>query len=318
MKIYDYTEKKDTRSGFGDGLTELGRTNQNVVALCADLTGSLKMNEFKKNHPERFFQVGIAEANMMGIAAGLTIGVKIPFTGTFANFSTGRVYDQIRQSIAYSGKNVKICASHAGITLGEDGATHQILEDIGMMKMLPGMTVINTCDYNQTKAATIAIANYKGPVYLRFGRPKVPVFTPGNQNFEIGKAVQLQEGEDVTIVATGHLVWEALEATKILHNKGISADVINIHTIKPLDQESIIKSVNKTGCVVTAEEHNFLGGLGESVARILASNNPSPQEFVAVNDTFGESGKPAELMKKYGLNADSIVVNVERVLKRKN
>ena len=318
MKIYEYSEKKDTRSGFGDGLTELGKSNPNVVALCADLTGSLKMNEFKKNHPERFFQVGVAEANMIGIAAGLTIGGKIPFTGTFANFSTGRVYDQIRQSIAYSGKNVKICASHAGITLGEDGATHQILEDIGMMKMLPGMTVINTCDYNQTKAATIAIANYKGPVYLRFGRPKVPVFTPGNQNFEIGKAVQLQEGEDVTIVATGHLVWEALEATKILHNKGISADVINIHTIKPLDQEAIIKSVNKTGCVVTAEEHNFLGGLGESVARILASNNPSPQEFVAVNDTFGESGKPAELMKKYGLNADSIVVNVERVLKRKN
>ncbi len=318
MKIYEYSEKKDTRSGFGDGLTELGKSNPNVVALCADLTGSLKMDEFKKNHPDRFFQVGVAEANMIGIAAGLTIGGKIPFTGTFANFSTGRVYDQIRQSIAYSGKNVKICASHAGITLGEDGATHQILEDIGMMKMLPGMTVINTCDYNQTKAATIAIANYKGPVYLRFGRPKVPVFTPGNQNFEIGKAVQLQEGEDVTIVATGHLVWEALEATKILHNKGISADVINIHTIKPLDQEAIIKSVNKTGCVVTAEEHNFLGGLGESVARILASNNPSPQEFVAVNDTFGESGKPAELMKKYGLNADSIVVNVERVLKRKN
>ena len=318
MKIYEYSEKKDTRSGFGDGLTELGKSNPNVVALCADLTGSLKMDEFKKNHPDRFFQVGVAEANMIGIAAGLTIGGKIPFTGTFANFSTGRVYDQIRQSIAYSGKNVKICASHAGITLGEDGATHQILEDIGMMKMLPGMTVINTCDYNQTKAATIAIANYKGPVYLRFGRPKVPVFTPGNQNFEIGKAVQLQEGEDVTIVATGHLVWEALEATKILHNKGISADVINIHTIKPLDQEAIIKSVNKTGCVVTAEEHNFFGGLGESVARVLASNNPSPQEFVAVNDTFGESGKPAELMKKYGLNADSIVVNVERVLKRKN
>ena len=318
MKIYEYSEKKDTRSGFGDGLTELGKSNPNVVALCADLTGSLKMDEFKKNHPDRFFQVGVAEANMIGIAAGLTIGGKIPFTGTFANFSTGRVYDQIRQSIAYSGKNVKICASHAGITLGEDGATHQILEDIGMMKMLPGMTVINTCDYNQTKAATIAIANYKGPVYLRFGRPKVPVFTPGNQNFEIGKAVQLQEGEDVTIVATGHLVWEALEAAKILHNKGISADVINIHTIKPLDQEAIIKSVNKTGCVVTAEEHNFLGGLGESVARILTSNNPSPQEFVAVNDTFGESGKPAELMKKYGLNADSIVVNVERVLKRKN
>ena len=318
MKIYEYSEKKDTRSGFGDGLTELGKSNPNVVALCADLTGSLKMNEFKKNHPERFFQVGVAEANMIGIAAGLTIGGKIPFTGTFANFSTGRVYDQIRQSIAYSGKNVKICASHAGITLGEDGATHQILEDIGMMKMLPGMTVINTCDYNQTKAATIAIANYKGPVYLRFGRPKVPVFTPGNQNFEIGKAVQLQEGEDVTIVATGHLVWEALEADKILHDKGISADVINIHTIKPLDQEAIIKSVNKTGCVVTAEEHNFFGGLGESVARKLASNNPSPQEFVAVNDTFGESGTPAELMKKYGLNANSIVVNVEKVLKRKN
>jgi len=289
-----------------------------VVSLCADLTGSLKMNEFKKNHPERFFQVGVAEANMIGIAAGLTIGGKIPFTGTFANFSTGRVYDQIRQSIAYSGKNVKICASHAGITLGEDGATHQILEDIGMMKMLPGMTVINTCDYNQTKAATIAIANYKGPVYLRFGRPKVPVFTPGNQNFEIGKAVQLQEGKDVTIVATGHLVWESLEAAKILHNKGISADVINIHTIKPLDQEAIIKSVNKTGCVVTAEEHNYMGGLGESVARILASNKPSPQEFVAVNDTFGESGTPAQLMEKYGLNANSIVVNVEKVLKRKN
>ena len=318
MKIYEYSEKKDTRSGFGDGLTELGKSNPNVVALCADLTGSLKMNEFKKNHPERFFQVGVAEANMIGIAAGLTIGGKIPFTGTFANFSTGRVYDQIRQSIAYSGKNVKICASHAGITLGEDGATHQILEDIGMMKMLPGMTVINTCDYNQTKAATIAIANYKGPVYLRFGRPKVPVFTPGNQNFEIGKAVQLQEGEDVTIVATGHLVWESLEAAKILHNKGISADVINIHTIKPLDQEAIIKSVNKTGCVVTAEEHNYMGGLGESVARILASNNPSPQEFVAVNDTFGESGTPAQLMEKYGLNANSIVVNVEKVLKRKN
>ena len=318
MKIYEYSEKKDTRSGFGDGLTELGKSNPNVVALCADLTGSLKMNEFKKNHPERFFQVGVAEANMIGIAAGLTIGGKIPFTGTFANFSTGRVYDQIRQSIAYSGKNVKICASHAGITLGEDGATHQILEDIGMMKMLPGMTVINTCDYNQTKAATIAIADYKGPVYLRFGRPKVPVFTPGNQNFEIGKAVQLQEGEDVTIVATGHLVWESLEAAKILHNKGISADVINIHTIKPLDQEAIIKSVNKTGCVVTAEEHNYMGGLGESVARILASNKPSPQEFVAVNDTFGESGTPAQLMEKYGLNANSIVVNVEKVLKRKN
>ena len=317
MKIYEYSEKKDTRSGFGDGLTELGKSNPNVVALCADLTGSLKMNEFKKNHPERFFQVGVAEANMIGIAAGLTIGGKIPFTGTFANFSTGRVYDQIRQSIAYSGKNVKICASHAGITLGEDGATHQILEDIGMMKMLPGMTVINTCDYNQTKAATIAIANYKGPVYLRFGRPKVPVFTPENQNFEIGKAIQLQDGKDVTIIATGHLVWESLEAAKILHEKGISADVINIHTIKPLDQDAIIKSVNKTGCVVTAEEHNYMGGLGESVSRVLASNRPAPQEFVAINDTFGESGKPAQLMEKYGLNANSIVEKAKRVLKRK-
>ena len=317
MKVYNYTEKKDTRSGFGDGLTELGKTNPNVVALCADLTGSLKMNEFKKNHPERFFQVGIAEANMMGIASGLTIGGKIPFTGTFANFSTGRVYDQIRQSIAYSGKNVKICASHAGITLGEDGATHQILEDIGLMKMLPGMTVINTCDYNQTKAATIAIASHKGPVYLRFGRPKVPVFTPENQNFEIGKAVQLQEGNDVTIVATGHLVWEALEAAKILHDKGISADVINIHTIKPLDKEVILKSVEKTGCIVTAEEHNYLGGLGESVSRVLALKNPTPQEFVATNDTFGESGTPAQLMEKYGLSANSIVEKSEKVIKRK-
>ena len=317
MKVYDYTEKKDTRSGFGDGLTELGKINPNVVALCADLTGSLKMNEFKKNHPERFLQVGIAEANMMGIAAGLTIGGKIPFTGTFANFSTGRVYDQIRQSIAYSGKNVKICASHAGITLGEDGATHQILEDIGLMKMLPGMTVINTCDYNQTKAATIAIANHKGPVYLRFGRPKVPVFTPENQSFEIGKAVQLQEGNDVTIVATGHLVWEALEAAKILHDKGISADVINIHTIKPLDKEAILKSVKKTGCIVTAEEHNYLGGLGESVSRVLALKNPSPQEFVATNDTFGESGTPTELMKKYGLNSTAIINKVKKVISRK-
>ena len=317
MKVYNYTEKKDTRSGFGDGLTELGKTNPNVVALCADLTGSLKMNEFKKNHPERFFQVGIAEANMMGIASGLTIGGKIPFTGTFANFSTGRVYDQIRQSIAYSGKNVKICASHAGITLGEDGATHQILEDIGLMKMLPGMTVINTCDYNQTKAATIAIASHKGPVYLRFGRPKVPVFTPENQSFEIGKAVQLQEGNDVTIVATGHLVWEALEAAKILHDKGISADVINIHTIKPLDKEVILKSVEKTGCIVTAEEHNYLGGLGESVSRVLALKNPTPQEFVATNDTFGESGTPAQLMEKYGLSANSIVEKSEKVIKRK-
>ena len=263
MENFTYTEKKDTRSGFGDGLTELGLKNENIVALCADLTGSLKMNEFKNNHPERFFQVGIAEANMMGIAAGLTIGGKIPFTGTFANFSTGRVYDQIRQSIAYSGKNVKICASHAGITLGEDGATHQILEDIGMMKMLPGMTVINTCDYNQTKAATLAIADHVGPVYLRFGRPKVPAFTNPNQKFEIGKGIKLIEGNDVTIVATGHLVWESIEAAKILNQSGISAEVINIHTIKPLDEKIILESVTKTKCIVSAEEHNYLGGLGK-------------------------------------------------------
>ena len=317
MKTYTYKEKKDTRSGFGAGLAELGRTNPNVVALCADLIGSLKMNEFINENPERFFQVGIAEANMMGIAAGLTIGGKIPFTGTFANFSTGRVYDQIRQSIAYSNKNVKICASHAGLTLGEDGATHQILEDIGLMKMLPGMVVINPCDYNQTKAATIAIADYKGPVYLRFGRPSVPIFTPEDQTFEIGKAIQLQEGTDVTIIATGHLVWEALEAAKALNEKGISADVLNIHTIKPLDDEAILKSVNETGCVVTAEEHNYLGGLGESVARVLVKNNPVPQEFVATNDTFGESGTPQQLMKKYGLNSESIIDSVIRVIKRK-
>ena len=317
MKTYTYTEKKDTRSGFGAGLTELGRTNPNVVALCADLIGSLKMDDFIKENPERFFQVGIAEANMMGIAAGLTIGGKIPFTGTFANFSTGRVYDQIRQSIAYSGKNVKICASHAGLTLGEDGATHQILEDIGLMKMLPGMVVINPCDYNQTKAATIAIADHEGPVYLRFGRPSVPIFTPADQKFEIGKAIQLTEGNDVTIVATGHLVWEALEASKVLFEKGISAEVINIHTIKPLDEKAILDSVAKTGCIVTAEEHNFLGGLGESVARVLALNNPTPQEFVATNDTFGESGTPAQLMEKYGLNAASIVKKTEAVIMRK-
>ena len=317
MKTYTYTEKKDTRSGFGAGLTELGRTNPNVVALCADLIGSLKMNQFIEENPERFFQIGIAEANMMSIAAGLTIGGKIPFTGTFANFSTGRVYDQIRQSIAYSDKNVKICASHAGLTLGEDGATHQILEDIGLMKMLPGMVVINTCDYNQTKAATIAIADYEGPVYLRFGRPAVPVFTPEDQVFEIGKAIQLQEGSDVTIVATGHLVWEALEAAKVLYEQGISADVINIHTIKPLDDKAILASVKKTGCIVTAEEHNHLGGLGESVARTLALHHPTPQEFVATDDTFGESGTPAQLMEKYGLNSDSIVAKALKVIKRK-
>ena len=317
MENFNYTEKKDTRSGFGDGLTELGLKNENIVALCADLTGSLKMNEFKNNHPERFFQVGIAEANMMGLAAGLTIGGKIPFTGTFANFSTGRVYDQIRQSIAYSGKNVKICASHAGITLGEDGATHQILEDIGMMKMLPGMTVINTCDYNQTKAATLAIADHVGPVYLRFGRPKVPVFTNPNKKFEIGKGIKLIEGNDVTIAATGHLVWESIEAAKILNQSGISAEVINIHTIKPLDEKIILESVSKTKCIVSAEEHNYLGGLGESISRVLSKNMPLPQEFVATKDTFGESGTPAQLMKKYGLNSDSIVEKVKKVISRK-
>ena len=317
MKTYTYTQKKDTRSGFGAGLAELGRTNPNVVALCADLIGSLKMNEFIEENPERFFQVGIAEANMMGIAAGLTIGGKVPFTGTFANFSTGRVYDQIRQSIAYSNKNVKICASHAGLTLGEDGATHQILEDIGLMKMLPGMVVINTCDFNQTKAATIAIAKYDGPVYLRFGRPPVPIFTDENQTFEIGKAINLTEGSDVTIVATGHLVWEALQASEKLFEKGISAEVINIHTIKPLDKNAILESVKKTGCIVTAEEHNYLGGLGESVSRVLALEHPTPQEFVATNDTFGESGTPTQLMEKYGLNSNSIIEKVNRVLKRK-
>ena len=317
MAKHENTGSKDTRSGFGEGLHELGKENENVVALCADLTGSLKMNAFANDFPERFVQVGIAEANMMGIAAGLTIGGKIPFTGTFANFSTGRVYDQIRQSIAYSDKNVKICASHAGLTLGEDGATHQILEDIGLMKMLPGMTVINTCDYNQTKAATIAIASYNGPVYLRFGRPKVANFTTENQIFEIGKALKLQEGKDVTIVATGHLVWEALQAAETLNEQGISAEVINIHTIKPLDDEAILNSVSKTRCIVTAEEHNFLGGLGESVARVLATNNPTPQEFVATQDTFGESGTPEQLMEKYGLNANAICKAVLKVIDRK-
>jgi len=317
MKTYTYTEKKDTRSGFGAGLAELGRTNPNVVALCADLIGSLKMDKFIEENPERFFQVGIAEANMMGIAAGLTIGGKIPFTGTFANFSTGRVYDQIRQSIAYSGKNVKICASHAGLTLGEDGATHQILEDIGLMKMLPGMVVINPCDYNQTKAATIAIAEHDGPVYLRFGRPSVPIFTPEDQKFEIGKAIKMTEGTDVTIVATGHLVWEALEASKALFEEGISAEVINIHTIKPLDAKDILESVAKTGCIVTAEEHNYLGGLGESVSRVLALHRPTPQEFVATNDTFGESGTPTQLMDKYGLNSKAIISKAKAVIARK-
>ncbi len=317
MTKFTYTEKKDTRSGFGAGLAELGRTNPDVVALCADLVGSLKMQEFIKENPERFFQIGIAEANMMGIAAGLTIGGKIPFTGTFANFSTGRVYDQIRQSIAYSEKNVKICASHAGLTLGEDGATHQILEDIGMMKMLPNMVVINPCDYNQTKAATIAIADHHGPVYLRFGRPAVPIFTPADQKFEIGKAIKLIEGADVTIFATGHLVWEAIEAEAILAEQGISAEVINIHTIKPLDTEAILASVAKTGCVVTAEEHQMNGGLGDSVAQTLALNHPAPLEMVAVNDSFGESGKPSELMTKYGIDAANIVKAAQKVIARK-
>ncbi|MCB0482292.1 MAG: transketolase family protein [Flavobacteriales bacterium] len=317
METFENTGNKDTRSGFGAGLLELGRENENVVALCADLTGSLKMNAFEDEFPDRFFQIGIAEANMMGIAAGMTIGGKIPFTGTFANFSTGRVYDQIRQSIAYSGKNVKICASHAGLTLGEDGATHQILEDIGLMKMLPGMVVINPCDYNQTKAATKAIASYEGPVYLRFGRPSVPNFTPVDQKFEIGKAVELSQGRDVTILATGHLVWKALEAAAILAEKGIEAEVINIHTIKPLDNEAILKSVKKTKCVVSAEEHQMNGGLGDSVAQLLARNYPVPQEYVGVNDSFGESGKPHELLDKYGCGTKDIVESAERAIQRK-
>ena len=317
MKKYTYTETKDTRSGFGAGLLEAARENENIVGLCADLTGSLKMNAFENEFPERFFQVGISEANMMSMAAGMTIGGKIPFTGTFANFSTSRVYDQIRQSIAYSSKNVKICASHAGLTLGEDGATHQVLEDIGMMKMLPGMVVINPCDYNQTKAATIAIAKHDGPVYLRFGRPKMPVFTPVDQEFKIGEAVMLNEGTDVTIVATGHLVWEAIEAGNILAEMGINAEIINIHTIKPLDASAILKSVEKTGCIVTAEEHQMNGGLGDSIAQLLARKRPIPLEMVAVNDSFGESGKPSDLMEKYGLTRSDIVKSVKKVLTRK-
>ncbi|CAN5563692.1 transketolase C-terminal domain-containing protein [soil metagenome] len=317
MKKYTYTEKKDTRSGFGAGLLEVGKSNPDVVALCADLTGSLKMDAFAKEFPDRFIQTGIAEANMMGIAAGLTIGGKIPFTGTFANFSTGRVYDQIRQSIAYSGKNVKICASHAGLTLGEDGATHQILEDLGLMRMLPGMVVINPCDFNQTKAATIAIAKYKGPVYLRFGRPTVPNFTPADQVFEIGKALVLNEGTDVTIIATGHLVWPAIEAGEALAAKGISAEIINLHTIKPLDEEAILKSARKTRCVVTAEEHNRLGGMGDAVAQVLSRNTPTIQEYIAVNDSFGESGTPDQLMQKYGLTTENIVMAAEKAMNRK-
>jgi transketolase len=318
MKKYTFTEKKDTRSGFGVGLLEAGKKNSNVVALCADLTGSLKMGDFKKEFPERFFQIGIAEANMMGIAAGMTIGGKIPYTGTFANFSTGRVYDQIRQSIAYSGKNVKICASHAGVTLGEDGATHQILEDLGMMKMLPNMTVINPCDFNQTKAATIAIADYEGPVYLRFGRPVVPIFTPADQVFEIGKAIVFNEGKDVSIFCTGHLVWESILAGEMLAEQGIDADIINIHTIKPLDDKAILDSILKTGCAVSAEEHQLNGGLGDSVAQLLARNLPRPLEMIGIKDSFGESGTPEELMEKYGLKAKHIVEAVHKVLKRKS
>lgn len=316
-KLFEPTASKDTRSGFGAGLSALGEENQDVVAMCADLTGSLKMDDFAKKFPKRFFQMGISEANMIGVAAGLTIGGKIPFAGTFANFATGRVYDQIRQSVAYSGKNVKICASHAGLTLGEDGATHQILEDIGLMKMLPGMVVINPCDYNQTKAATLAIAKHYGPVYLRFGRPKVPVFTDENQNFEIGKAWTIKEGKDVSIFATGHLVWKAIEAEAILREKGIDAEIINIHTIKPLDEESILKSVAKTGCLVSAEEHQINGGLGESIASLLARSTPKPMEFVAVNDKFGESGTPDELMRKYGIDTPNIVEAALKAIARK-
>lgn len=317
MSIYTYETKKDTRSGFGAGMEFLSLTNPKVVALCADLIGSLKLEPFIKNCPERFFQTGIAEANMIGIAAGLSIGGYIPFATTFANFGTGRVYDQIRQSVAYSGKNVKIACSHAGLTLGEDGATHQILEDIGLMKMLPGMVVINPCDYNQTKAATIAVANYTGPVYLRFGRPVVPVFTPEDQEFIIGKAIKLIEGSDVSIFATGHLVWESILAADILKEKGIHAEVINIHTIKPLDTKAILESVGKTRCLVSAEEHQINGGLGDSIAQFLAASMPLPQEFVGVNDSFGESGKPADLMDKYGLNAISIVEKAFKAVSRK-
>ena len=317
MTKYTFTEKKDTRSGFGVGLHELGKSNPNVVALCADLTGSLKMDAFKKEFPERFFQTGIAEANMMGLAAGMTIGGKIPFTGTFANFSTGRVYDQIRQSIAYSGKNVKICASHAGLTLGEDGATHQILEDIGMMKMLPGMTVIVPCDYNQTKAATIALGSHDGPAYLRFGRPSWPIFMAPDRPFTIGKADRLIEGKQVSIFATGHMVWLAIEAEAMLAEKGISAEVINIHTIKPLDVEAILASVEKTGCAVTCEEHQINGGLGDSVAQVLSRFRPAPIEMVAVKDSFGESGTPTQLLKKYGLSPENIVMATEKVIARK-
>ncbi len=315
---YENSGNKDTRSGFGAGLAEVGRDNSNVVALCADLIGSLKMDEFVKENPERFFQCGIAEANMVGVAAGLALSGKIPYIGSFANFVTARVYDQIRQSVSYGNTNVKICASHAGITLGEDGATHQTMEDIGLMRMLPGMVVINPCDYNQTKAATIALANYKGPAYLRFGRPSVPNFTPADQQFEIGKALKLVEGNDVTIFATGHLVWEALLAADTLAEAGIHAEVIDIHTIKPLDKEAVIESAKKTHAVVTAEEHLIAGGLGELISGVLSNNYPCPIEFIAVNDKFGQSGKPSELMKAYGLTSENIVIAAKKVISRKN
>lgn len=318
MIEFEVLGKKDTRSGFGEGLSELGKKNDQVVALCADLTGSLKMDAFQKENPDRFFQVGIAEANMIGLAAGMAVGGKIPYTGTFANFSTGRVYDQIRQSVAYSNKNVKICASHAGLTLGEDGATHQILEDIGMMKMLPNMTVIVPADFNQTKQATIAIAEHVGPVYLRFGRPSVPIFVKEEAKFVIGKADKLIEGTDVTIVACGHLVWKAIEAAKELEAQGISVEVINMHTIKPFDEKAVLDSVAKTKCVVTAEEHMLNGGLGDSVAQLLSRNNPLPQEYIGVNDKFGESGTPDELMKKYGLESENIVEAAKKVIQRKS
>jgi transketolase len=314
---FEILGNKDTRSGFGEGLAELGRTNPNVVALCADLTGSLKMDAFQKENPDRFFQAGIAEANMIGLAAGMTIGGKIPYTGTFANFSTGRVYDQIRQSVAYSQKNVKICASHAGLTLGEDGATHQILEDIGMMRMLPNMTVIVPADFNQTKQATIAIAEHRGPVYLRFGRPVMPIFVKPDAKFVIGKADVLAEGTDVTIIACGHLVWKSIEALAILKEKGISAELINMHTIKPLDVQAILKSAGKTRCVVTAEEHMMNGGLGEAVSQVLSRELPCPQEYVAVNDSFGESGTPMELMTKYGIDTQDVVNAALKAIARK-
>ena len=317
LSDFPVQNEKETRAGFGEGIYEIAKQNPHVVALTADLAGSLKLNAFIKDFPERFIQCGIAEANMIGIAAGMTIGGKIPYTTTFANFSTSRVYDQIRQSVAYSGKNVKICASHAGLTLGKDGATHQVLEDIGMMKMVPGMTVLNPCDFNNTKAALIASGDYGGPVYLRFGRPVIPVFTAADQQFEIGKAWMVNEGKDVTIIATGHMVWEAIQAGEILENQGIDAEIINIHTIKPLDEAAILQSVAKTGCVVTAEEHNRLGGLGDSVAQLLVTKHLAPQEYVAVNDSFGESGRPADLMKKYGLDADHIVKAVQKVMARK-